>query len=101
MSDDRPKCQLRITREEQSMIMKTLYAASTYNPACVFEGYKPLWTEEDERVKAVIELLAPDLAAETGRGPMLFELVVVEPSWLLTTGEVKRWTKDPIPKEKR
>lgn len=81
------------------MIMKSFHAPSKFNPATVFEGYKGLWTEEDERVKAMVAKLAPDLAAETGRGPMLFDLIIVEPDWLLTTGEVKRWTKDPIPKE--
>lgn len=100
MSDDRPKCQLRVTREESCAFMRAFHAPLKFEP--LYDVGKPLeWTVDDARVHNMIKKLAPDLADEVGQSPMIFDLVIVEPSWLLTTGEVKRWTKDPIPKEKR
>ena len=97
MNDDRPHVQLRVTDAEFTALVRTTAEMRFRSP---WGGVLPKgWSAEDQRVFDAVSVLAPDLAKEVGRSPTMFDIVVVRPDWLLTTGEVKRWTKDPIPKE--
>ena len=97
MSDDRPHIQLRVTDGEFTTLVRT---TTDRRYRCPHADPMPMgWSAEDQIVFDAVAVLAPDLAEEVGRGPAMFDIVVVRPGWLLTTGEVKRWTKDPMPKE--
>lgn len=95
--DDRPRIQLRVTDAEFSSLIRTTTERRYRHPHA--DPMPMGWSAEDEIVHDAITVLAPDLAKEVGRGPAMFDVVVVRPSWLVETGEVARWTRDPMPKE--
>ena len=100
MIDPRPKCQLRVTAKELMVLLRATHEPRRFSANPVARGMGgERWTTEDEHVNAAVKVLAPDLAAEVGHDPLLFQVVVVRPAWLLTTGEVKRWTYDPLPED--
>ena len=97
--DDRPHIQLRVTKREFTQLLREARPLDVGLPFfCETQGEQE-WSEEDEIIRRGVKRLAPELASEIGKDPAIFDLVVIEPAWLIATGEVRRWTREPLPKE--
>jgi hypothetical protein len=94
--------QLRLTRDEFYAWIRHVHRP-LQRRVCVVNSdpSSSEWTTQDEAVRAAVENLAPDLAKEVGRDAAMYHLVIVEPSWLLTGGEVARWKEAALPTQER
>lgn len=92
------RVQLRVTRSELARILAEVWAGTQDFASAGRRS--PEAARSDDVVRKYLRELAPDLADELDGDPgppPVVDLVVVEPAWLLTTGEVFRWCQGAPP----